>query len=163
MGIEQRRAIGEYLPLRDAMEGIFAGSIVTPQSMGGQGPFPPVDLCMTDDDVIVKLAAPGARQDDFSISVSGDTVAVIGEVKLEPHGDNGHAYLQEIWQGKLQRSFRLPIQVDADKVEASLEQGILTLRLPKAEATKLRKIQIGNRTSVEGTKEQALEAHVQKA
>lgn len=162
MAIEQRRVIGEHLPLRDVMERLFEGSFVTPQSVAGQGAFPPVDLSMTDDDVIVKLAVPGARQDDFSISVSGDTVTIVGEVKLEPHGEKEHAYILEIWQGKFQRSFRLPIQVDADKAEASFEQGILTLHLPKAEATKLRKIQIGKRHAVSGQREHTLEAHVQK-
>jgi HSP20 family protein len=162
MAIEHRRVIGEHLPLRDVMERLFEGSFVSPQSVVGQGTFPPVDLFMTDDDVIVKLAAPGARQDDFSISVSGDTVTVMGEVKLEPHAEKGHAYIQEIWQGKFQRSFRLPIQVDAEKAEASFEHGILTLHLPKAESTKLRKIPIGKQPAVSGQKEQALEGHVQK-
>ncbi len=48
---------------------------------------------------------------------------------------------EEIWRGRFQRSFHLPIQVDANRTDASLEQGILRLRLPKSEATKPREIQ----------------------
>lgn len=162
MAIDHRRVTGEYLPLRDVMERLFAGSVVTPQSFAGPGTFPPVDLVMTEDDVIVTLAVPGAKQDEFSISASGDTLTVSGAVTLEPHGETDHAYVQEIWQGMFQRSFRLPIQVDADKAEASFEHGILTLRLPKAEATKLRKIQVGTHQNGSGERKPILEGNGQK-
>ncbi|HEX6508022.1 MAG TPA: Hsp20/alpha crystallin family protein, partial [Chloroflexota bacterium] len=48
----------------------------------------------------------------------------------------------EIWRGQFQRSFRLPIQVDANKADASYEHGVLRLTLPKSETTKPKKIQV---------------------
>jgi HSP20 family protein len=162
MGIEHRRMTTDLIPLRDIMQQLVEGSFITPQSFTGQGTFPPVDLWMTDDDVIMELAVPGSKQDDLSISVAGETVSVIGEVTRVPQGDKAHAYAQEIWQGKFQRSFKLPMQVDADRAEATFEHGILTLRLPKAEATKPRKIQIGTHQSVSSKKPQILEAGVEK-
>ena len=154
MVIDHRRLTGEFVRLRDIMQQLVDGSFITPQSFIGQGTFPPVDLSVTDD-VIVELAVPGGRQDDMSISVTGETVTVTGEIKREPRGDRGHVYTQEIWQGKFQRAFRLPMQIDADKAEASLEHGILTLRLPKVEATKPR-----NRGVNQATDGDATDAHL---
>jgi HSP20 family protein len=162
MAIDHRRMTGEFVPLRDIMQQLVEGSFITPQSFTGQGTFPPVDLYVTDDDVIVELAVPGGSHDDLSISVTGETVTVTGEIKREPRGEKGHAYAQEIWQGKFQRSFKLPVQIDADKAEASFEQGILMLRLPKAEATKPRKIQIGKQHSVSSQIHDILESGVEK-
>jgi HSP20 family protein len=143
MSIDRRRMSGEYLPLRDAMERLFAGSIIAPQSFGGEGTFPPADVYVTDEEVMVELAVPGVKQEDLSISVTGDTVTLSGEVQRGGEREKGQAFLQEIWQGKFQRSFRLPLQVDADNATASMEDGILSLHLPKSEATRPRKIQIG--------------------
>ncbi|GAC1511038.1 MAG: Hsp20/alpha crystallin family protein [Chloroflexota bacterium] len=162
MGMEQRRMIGEYLPLRDVMERLFEGSVITPQVFGGQSTFPPVDLFVTDDDVIVEVAVPAVKQDDLSISVTGETVTISGEVKRDTHGDKGHAYAQEIFQGKFQRAFRLPIQIDADKAGATYEHGLLTLRLPKAEATKPHKIQIGKQQEFAGLTHHILNGGVEK-
>ncbi|GAC1325991.1 MAG: hypothetical protein NVS2B16_08080 [Chloroflexota bacterium] len=162
MSVDRRRMSGEYLPLRDAMERLFEGSFISPQSFGGQGTYPPADLFVTDDDVIVELAVPGASQDDLSISVTGDTVTLSGEVKRTHDRDRGQLHVQEIWQGKFQRSFRLPIQVDADKANASFECGVLTLRLPKAETTRPRKIQIGAQKTVSNQAPGTIEGHVQK-
>ena len=162
MGMEHRRMTSEYLPLRDVMERLFEGSVITPQVFNGQGTFPPVDLFVTDDDVIVELAVPGANQDELSISVTGETVTISGEVKREAHGDKAHAYAQEIFHGTFQRAFRLPIQIDADKAGATFEHGILTLQLPKAEATKPHKVQIGQHQGGLGTTRPTIEGHVQK-
>ena len=144
MAMDRRRRGGGYLPLRDAIDQLFEGSFTTPQLLGAQGGFPPVDLYVTDDDVVLEMAVPGATSDDINISVTGDTVSVSGEVR-SPQQQRGHAYLDEIWRGRFQRSFTLPIQVDADKAEATFENGLLELRLPKSEATRPRKIQVGSR------------------
>ena len=159
MGMEHRRMTGQYLPLRDVMERLFEDSVVTPQVFGGQGTFPPVDLSVTEDEVIVEVAVPGAKQEDLSISVTGETVTITGEVKREAHGANEHAYAQENFKGKFQRAFRLPIQIDADTAGATFEHGILTLHLPKAEATKPHKVQIGQH---QGSRPSTLEGQVQQ-
>lgn len=142
MAIDRTRRTGGYLPLRDAMNQLFEGSFIQPGFWQSQGTFPPVDLFVTDDDVIIDMAVPGANPDDINISVTGDTVTLSGEIKHEHGGHKGQTYLDEIWNGKFQRAFTLPIQVDADKAEASFTNGILELRLPKSEATRPRKIQV---------------------
>ncbi|MBV9282839.1 MAG: Hsp20/alpha crystallin family protein [Chloroflexi bacterium] len=136
-----RRSEG-YLPLRDAMQRLFEGSVITPGFFAGQGGFPPVDAYLTEDDFVVELAVPGANPDDINISVTGDTVTLTGEVKHTHRDQRGQLFLDEIPRGRFQRSFSLPIQTDPDKAEASFNNGILVLRLPKSEATKPRKIQV---------------------
>ena len=159
MGIDRRQMTG-YLPLRDAIDRLFAGSVISPDyfGTGTQGGFPPTNMHITDDDVVVTMAVPGAKPDDIQVSVTGDTVTASGEIRREEHGPSGQqqgqgrgqTYFEEIWHGRFQRSFTLPIQVDADKATASFENGILRLTLPKAEATKPRKIQVNQRQTIEG-------------
>lgn len=162
MSIDRRRMGGQYLPLRDAMERLFEGSIISPLSFGDQGSFPPADLFVTDDEVVFELAVPGVKQENLSISVTGNTLTLMGEVKREREQHKGQTYLQEIWQGTFQRSFQLPIQVDADKATASVQDGILTLRLPKSEAMKPRKIQIGGQQGVSSPTPQPIEGEVER-
>jgi HSP20 family protein len=142
MVIERRRIISGYLPLREAMNHLLEGSFISPESIGAHGTFPPVDVFVTDDDVVVELALPGGNPDDLNISVTGDALIITGEVKRRRAGEKAHPYLQEIWQGEFQRSFTLPVQVDASGSNASFTDGILTLRLPKSEAAKPHKIRV---------------------
>ena len=155
MAIDRTRGTSDYLPLRDAINRLFEGSFITPQVFSAQVGFPTVNLFTSDDDVLVEMAIPGATPDDLNISVTGDTVTVSGEVKRRQENQKGQPFFQEIFEGRFQRSFTLPIEVDADKAEASFEHGILTLRLPKSEATKPRRIQVGRRQSgIEGQTQQ---------
>lgn len=142
MAIERRMRTGGFLPLRDVMEQLFENSLLSPQFLASQGSFPPVDVHITEDDLVLEMAIPGANPDDINISVTGDTVTLSGEVKQRQQTQKGQAYLEEVWHGRFQRSFTLPLQVDADKAEANFDNGILELRLPKSEATKPRKIQM---------------------
>lgn len=145
-----RRYAGGY-PLRDAIDRLFEGSVISPQSLS-QGGFPPADLYTTDEDVVIEMAVPGANPNDIHVSVTGDTVSVAGEVQHQRHHQQGQQpYIEEMWRGKFQRVFTLPIQVDAGKAQANFQDGILTLTLPKSEATKPRKIQVQQNQTISGT------------
>lgn len=144
-----RRYSGGY-PLRDAIDRLFEGSVISPQSFG-QGGFPPADLYTTDEDVIVEMAIPGASPSDIQVSVTGDTVSVAGEVQHQRHHQQGQQpFIEEMWRGRFQRVFTLPMQVDAGKAQANFQDGILTLTLPKSEATKPRKIQVQQNQTISG-------------
>lgn len=136
MAIE-RRMLGSYLPLREAMDRLFDGSFIVPT---GPSAFPPANLRVTDNDVIVEMAVPGVKAEDLTLSITGDTVTVSGETKRENREKRGQTYVEEITEGSFQRSFGLPVQVDADKAQASYENGMLTLTLPKAASVKPRTI-----------------------
>jgi HSP20 family protein len=141
MGIDRRYISGTYLPLRDAIDRLMEGSVIAPGTFGSGG-FPPADIYVTEDAVVVEMAIPGVNPDDLNISVTGDNVSISGEVKHQHQGQKGQAILSEVWRGKFQRAFTVPVEVDAGKADASYENGLLILTLPKSEATKPRKIQV---------------------
>lgn len=142
MSIDRRRMSGGYFPLRDVMNQLFENSMVTPSMFSAQGGFPPVDIYATDDDIVIEMAAPGLDPNNVNISVTGNAVTVSGEVKREQRNQRGQSYVEEIWEGRFERAFTLPMPVDSGKADASFENGILRLRLPKAEAHRPRKIEV---------------------
>ena len=130
------------LSLRDAMNQLFQDSFVAPfgapaRTMSSM----PVDVYETDDAFVVKAFMPGLAPDDLTINVEQQTVTIHGEPKAEDL-QGMRPLLQERRIGAFTRTFTLPVLVDADKVQAELAQGVLSLTLPKSEALKPRKIQV---------------------
>ena len=82
---------------------------------------------------------PGVSAEDLNIQIQNDVVSISGELKYE-RDEKGSYLLQERPAGKFSRSIELPDPVDAGKVEAQLTNGVLTLRLPKAEEARPRSI-----------------------
>ena len=106
---------------------------------------PAADLVVTDDDARVYMDLPGLSVDDLEIELVDDVLTVRGE-RAYPYatGENG----QGVWQrlergfGKFERIVRVPKALDPDAIEASIDNGVLMLLLPKSEAHKPRRIQI---------------------
>jgi HSP20 family protein len=98
--------------------------------------LPAVDMYQTDNDVIVKATIPGISPDELDIQITGDTLTLQGEIKQEEHIENAKYHLREHHYQSFSRSLTLPVQVVADKANAEIKNGILTLTLPKAEETK---------------------------
>ena len=130
------------LSLREAMDQLFRDSFVAPFGPLAQTTSSmPVDVYETDDAFVVKAFMPGLTPDDLTISVEQQTVTIHGEPKAEDL-QGMRPLLQERRIGAFTRTFTLPVLVDADKVQAELAQGVLSLTLPKFEALKPRKIQV---------------------
>jgi HSP20 family protein len=105
----------------------------------------PVDVYQTDDAIIVKASMPGVKPDDIDISVTGDTLTIRGEVKGEMSNGNEDSrqyHVRERRYSRFARSLTLPSMVDASKAEAEIEDGIVTLTIPKAEEAKPRQITV---------------------
>ena len=138
--------------LRSTMDRLFDQGFsrpwrfITPQEY--QGSFP-VEVWETDDAVGVRAALPGIRPEDVDISVVGDTVAIKAQ-RPAPEQENGNYYVREIQYGSYQRTFTLPVGVEADKAEASYENGLLHLKLPKAESVRPKQIKIGTGSGSNG-------------
>lgn len=111
-------------------------------------PFTPLaDVSETADALQVRLDVPGIPAKDIDIEVSGNTLRVKGERK-EEHEEQGKSWHRvERRQGSFERSVTLPCAVREDQVEATCNEGVLTIRLPKTEAARTHKIQVkGNGT-----------------
>jgi HSP20 family protein len=115
-------------------------------SRNGATPQPmPVDIYATDDEAVVLAALPGVRPQDLDLSIHQNTVTISGKIMsaVDSEEAKGATWLvRELWSGEFRRSFALPFAVNPDASEATFEQGILKIRLPKAEHAKPRKISI---------------------
>lgn len=101
-----------------------------------------IDVYQTDNDIVIKSTIAGVKPEDLDVSINNDMVTIRGERKNEENVSEENYYYQECYWGQFSRSVILPVDVLADKAEASMKNGIFTLRLPKADTTKTKKIQV---------------------
>jgi len=104
-----------------------------------------VNIREEDDAYILSALVPGLKADDLNIQVLEDVLRIEGEYKRSSPVDklNESEYLlQELPHGSFKRTLRLPTVIDADHVEAKITDGVLTLKLPKAESARPKKINI---------------------
>jgi HSP20 family protein len=102
----------------------------------GRDQWMPIDIQHTEDDVVVKASLPGVKLDDVDISISGDTLTIKGEIQADEETKQGEYVCRERFIGQFCRSVDLPEGLDADKTEAVMDDGILTLTIPRSEAAK---------------------------
>lgn len=135
----------DLLSLREAMDRLFEESFVRPFGSllypSGVESFA-VDMYETDDEITVKAILPGVKPQDLEINVTGDVLNIRGETKEEEEVKDRNYLRRECRYGSFCRSIALPTAVVADKAEASFENGVLTLTLPKAEEVKPKTIKI---------------------
>ena len=143
----------EIAELREAMDRLFDRGFARPWRLltwdTGEGFFP-VDLYETDDEVVVKASLPGLKPEDVHISVSGDALTIKGETQEEEEEKGPNYYRQERRHGVFQRVLTLPVRVDADKAEATFENGVLNLHLPKAPELRPKTIEVKPKGVIEG-------------
>ncbi|MEI7621388.1 MAG: Hsp20/alpha crystallin family protein [Candidatus Moraniibacteriota bacterium] len=101
-----------------------------------------IDVYQTENEVVIKSTIAGVKPEDLDVSINSDMVTIKGERKNEELVNGENYYYQECYWGFFSRSVVLPIDIVSDKAEASLKNGILTIRLPKADITKTKKIQV---------------------
>lgn len=112
-------------------------------SVFGAGELEPsLDLSETDEEVIVQAEIPGVQAKDINVSLTGDILTISGEKREEKESKGRHQFWSETRYGSFSRSVRLPTRVDPDKVEAESREGVLTIRLPKVQSGRPRKISI---------------------
>lgn len=100
-----------------------------------------LDVHETDQAYFVSAVVPGVTAEALNISLHDGILTISGEISQPTH-ENARALLLERGYGKFQRSIRLPLAVDASAVEASIENGVLTLTLPKAPEAQPRQIPV---------------------
>lgn len=104
----------------------------------------PAEVIETDNELRFQMEVPGLRPDDIDITLENGVLTVTGEKKLERReGESDDNFrVMERRYGRYSRSFRLPNTVSSERVEASCEHGVLTIRLGKSEEAKPRRIQV---------------------
>ena len=101
-----------------------------------------LDVYQTPGEIVIKSTIAGVAPEDLDISITNDMVIIKGERKNNEEVKTEDYYYQECYWGKFSRSVILPVDVDPDKSKAVLKNGILTIRLPKIEKVKTKKIKV---------------------
>ncbi len=129
--------------LNQWMEEAFSGWPFTDQALSVTGAWlPPTDIFEDKDSIRIVTELPGVRPEDVKITCENNTLTIRGEKKqvAEESTDRVHRY--ERTYGTFERAFSLPNTVDADRVQANFEHGVLTVVLPKVERAKPREIPV---------------------
>jgi HSP20 family protein len=113
----------------------FLGSRVAPS-------FPSINVWLSEEGAVATAELPGVNPEDLDISVVGETLTLTGSRQPEELKEGEKYHRRERRFGKFTRTFQLPFTVEADKVEAKFDKGILHIALPRAEAEKPRKISV---------------------
>lgn len=104
--------------------------------------IPSLDMVDRDDEVLVRAEIPGIEKKDINVSISDSVLTIRGETSAESKEEKGDYYRHEISSSSFARSVALPGNVDESKVVANLKDGILEVKLPKAESSKRRTIAV---------------------
>lgn len=101
---------------------------------------PPVEISESPDDLMITAEIPGTSADEVHVTIDGDMLTIRGDKKNERRegDDNTQYYLVERSYGTFQRSFTLPSTVDPDSIQASFDNGVLSIRLRKVSGTRQR-------------------------
>ena len=131
--------------LREAMDRLFEQSFMQPGWLSawmGPSDMLPVDVYETDDKLVVKAAVPGVKPEEIEVTVTGDLLTIKGEFKSEEKTEKANYLRQECRYGSFCRQIGLPAGINADKVAATFENGVLTLEMPKAEEAKVKTVRV---------------------
>lgn len=105
---------------------------------------PSFEVKESDDGYVLKADVPGVKQEDVDVSLHGNVLTVSGHRQSEERKEGETYYLYERQYGSFSRSFTLPEEANAEAINASLTDGVLTLSIGKRAESKPRKINIGN-------------------
>lgn len=112
---------------------------------------PAIDLYDADDQLVVKAAIPGAKPEDLKLSLEQSVLTIQGSYGYllpEEESRNITWYRQEVGHGQFVESISLPVPVNAEQIQATFDDGILTVRLPKAEQARTKSIPIQSAKAV---------------
>jgi HSP20 family protein len=136
--------LGSMMTLRDAMDRLFEESVVGPRAWLAPRDVAQLALDMyeTNNDLVITAAVPGVSAEDVDVTVIGDILTIKGETKFDAKSEKADYHRQERRYGSFVRAVTLPVAVQVDKAEARCKDGVLTLRLPKAETAMPRAIKV---------------------
>ncbi|MBW6462991.1 MAG: Hsp20/alpha crystallin family protein [Firmicutes bacterium] len=138
--IVRRNSGNEMDRIRSGIDQVFADAFFRNWPVGGQSSYPQVDLFNTEGSLVALVNLPGAEITDVEVTTNNDTLTITGEVKLQ--SIEGDLLWQERTAGNFYRSFKLPVPIKADQVEASFKSGVLKIEMPKIDELKSRTIKI---------------------
>ncbi|MDD5701366.1 MAG: Hsp20/alpha crystallin family protein [Dehalococcoidales bacterium] len=145
MAMQRWEPFKEMMSLRNAMDRLLEESFVSPSRLfmerEGFGTVP-LDVYQTDKEVVVKASLPGYKPEEVDISITGDVLTIRGEHKEEQETKEENYFYKERRYGSFSRSIPIPVEVKSEKAEATFDNGILMLKMPKMETSKPKQIKV---------------------
>jgi len=133
----------EIVRLSDAMDRMFEDAWTRPMSARAEREVRlPLDVYTTPSEIVILANVPGLAPDEVDITLEGDTLTISGEIK--PPAENEYIF-QERGHGKFSRMLTINTPIDQAKIEATFENGVLTITLPKTEEVKPKTIKVSAR------------------
>ncbi len=145
MSMIPRDPFEALMPLRDAVNRLFEESFIWPGRIEVfAGRTFPVDVYETKDQqgYVIEASLPGAKPEDISITAMGNNLTIRYVTKGEEKVEKPTYVRRERYEGEMTRTISLPTEIVPEKVQATYEQGILKLQVPKAEAAKPKQISV---------------------
>lgn len=151
MTLRRNNPLGEMVSLRSAMDRLFEDSFVDTAWRGAEGQsLAAVDVYETEDALVVAATLPGVNPDDVEITLTGQNLTLRGEFRPDESVRREQYLHHERRYGAFARQIQLPIRVQGERAEASFENGLLKLTIPKADEVKPRQIHIKAGSNVTG-------------
>ncbi|UCE54836.1 MAG: Hsp20/alpha crystallin family protein [Desulfobacterales bacterium] len=138
-----RSPFGELERMRRQMDRLFEDAM-TPYQRPQTGVFPLINLTEDKDNYYVRAELPGVKADELDIQVTANNLAISGERKIAAEEEGARYHRREREAGTFSRMIALPGEIDSDKVDANLENGILTIVISKAEIAKPKQISVSS-------------------
>ncbi|HET8844912.1 MAG TPA: Hsp20/alpha crystallin family protein [Ktedonobacteraceae bacterium] len=135
--LQRFETFDSLMPLREAVNRLFEESFVGPRFEIVGGKSFPINVYETPDrkQLLIEAALPGIKPEHIHVQIEGDVLTIRAEYNTkEQTTEKGTLIRREITRGEMYRALTLPISVDVEHIEATYEQGILTLHMPKAQA-----------------------------
>ena len=139
----------EMMSLRDAMAQLMEGSVIRPGTFALNAAAQmassfPINVHGTPDELKVEALLPGISEEDVRVDIDRGVLTISAKRQGQDPVQGEQWHLREFNPGQFSRSLSLPFPVEAERSTATFANGVLTLVLPKAEAAKPRRIQIGS-------------------
>lgn len=146
MDLVRWNPLNEMNDLRNRVNQMF-GEMFYPTVFDGREPErwnwnPVVDIYDNDNSIVIKAELPGVEKKDISIDVKDRLLTLKGERSVDNEVKEENIHRRERSYGSFQRTFNLPVDVDADKIEAKYANGLLQIEIPKPETQKPRRITV---------------------
>jgi len=103
-----------------------------------------VDMFQTANEIIIQAVVAGVKQDEIDVSITQDMVTIQGKRQRQRETSGDDYYYQELYWGGFSRSVLLPQEVDSDASEATLKNGLLTIKMPKIDKNRIQKLRVKN-------------------
>ena len=136
------RAFREFDRLRRGMDDLYGALSGGTLPMPSAGVFPLANLTEDTKNYYIRAELPGIKSNELDIQVTAEGISISGERNIPKEGENVRYHRREREAGKFSRLINFPGQVDVDKVEASMENGVLKVIISKSEAAKPRQITV---------------------